>query len=66
MLVSDTVKETETGGCGMNGVTDSTGKLLGGCMTITESSQRLIHMGYDEGEIIDCITKNPQRYLQDG
>ena len=66
LLVSDTVKQTEAGGCGMNGVTDSTGKLLGGCMTITESSQRLMQLGYDEGVILDCITKNPQRYLQDG
>jgi N-acetylglucosamine-6-phosphate deacetylase len=64
LLVSDTVKETEAGGCGMNGVTDSTGKLLGGCMTITESSQRLIQMGYDEGDIIECITKNPTEYLR--
>jgi N-acetylglucosamine-6-phosphate deacetylase len=64
LLVSDTVKQTETGGCGMNGGTDSTGKLLGGCMTITESSQRLMQLGYDEGYIIDCITKNPERYLQ--
>jgi N-acetylglucosamine-6-phosphate deacetylase len=64
LLVSDTVKETEAGACGMNGVTDSTGTLMGGCMTITESSQRLMQLGYDEGAILDCITQNPQRYLQ--
>jgi N-acetylglucosamine-6-phosphate deacetylase len=66
LLVSDTVKETKADGSGRNGVTDSTGMLLGGCMTIAESSQRLLQLGYDEGDIIDCITKNPQRYLQDG
>jgi len=64
LLVSDTVKETEAGGCGMNGIRDSTGTLMGGCMTVTESSQRLMQLGYDEGAILDCITKNPQRYLQ--
>jgi N-acetylglucosamine-6-phosphate deacetylase len=64
LLVSDTVKETEAGGCGMNGIRDSTGKLLGGCMTVTESSQRLVQLGYDEGAILDCITKNPAEYLQ--
>jgi N-acetylglucosamine-6-phosphate deacetylase len=64
LLVSDTVKETEAGGCGMNGVTDSTGALMGGCMTIAESSQRLMQLGYDEGAILDCITINPAEYLQ--
>jgi len=64
LLVSDTVKETEAGGCGMNGIRDFTGKLLGGCMTVAESSQRLLQLGYDEGAILDCITKNPERYLQ--
>jgi hypothetical protein len=64
LLVSDTVKETEAGGCGMNGVTDSAGILLGGGMTITESSRRLMQLGFDEGDIIACITKNPANYLQ--
>jgi N-acetylglucosamine-6-phosphate deacetylase len=64
LLVSDTVKETLTGATGIRGVTDDSGKLLGGGMTIAESSQRLIQMGYDEGAIIDCITKNPAAYLQ--
>jgi N-acetylglucosamine-6-phosphate deacetylase len=64
LLVSDAVKETEAGGCGMSGVTDSAGMLLGGGMTITESSRRLMQLGYDEGDILGYITKNPQRYLQ--
>jgi N-acetylglucosamine-6-phosphate deacetylase len=64
LLVSDTVKETGAGGCGMSGVTDATGTLLGGGMTITESSRRLMQLGYDEGDIIDCMTKNPAGYLQ--
>jgi len=64
LLVSDTVKETEAGGCGMNSITDSVGTLMGGCMTIAGSSQRLMQLGYDPSDIIDCITKNPLRYLQ--
>ena len=64
LLVSDTVKETLTGAGEIRSVADDSGRLLGGGMTITESSHRLIQMGYDEGDIIDCITKNPAEYLQ--
>jgi N-acetylglucosamine-6-phosphate deacetylase len=64
LLISDTVKETEAGAGEIRGVADDSGKLLGGGMTITASAQRLIQMGYDEGDIMNCITKNPQRYLQ--
>jgi N-acetylglucosamine-6-phosphate deacetylase len=64
LLVSDTVKETLTGAGEIRGIADDSGKLLGGGMTITESSRRLIQMGYDEGDIIDCVTKNPAEYLQ--
>ena len=63
LLVSDSVRETLTGATGTRGVADDSGRLLGGGMTITESSQRLIQMGYDEGEVIDCITKNPAEFL---
>lgn len=45
------------------GVTDSAGRLLGGSMTVTETAKRLIKMGYDEGVIMNCITKNPEKYL---
>jgi N-acetylglucosamine-6-phosphate deacetylase len=64
LLVSDSVKQTEEGGCGKKGVKDSAGKLLGGCMTIAESSHRLVQLGYDEGTVMNCITKNPAEYLQ--
>jgi len=63
LLVSDTVKAAEASGCGMNSLRDFTGTLMGGCMTITEASQRLMQLGYDEGDIIDCITKNHAEYL---
>jgi N-acetylglucosamine-6-phosphate deacetylase len=73
IIVSDSVKETSSHipipsrevakGSG-GGITDTKGKLLGGSMTIVESSKRLIKMGFDERVIKDCITKNPRRYLQ--
>lgn len=72
IIVSDTVKETNSppsppfkgGEKGrVQAVTDTHGRLLGGSMTIVESSNRLIQMGFDEDIIMGCITKNPERYL---
>jgi N-acetylglucosamine-6-phosphate deacetylase len=76
IIVSDSVKETNSppsppykGGVQrraqkiVKAVTDAHGKLQGGSMTIVESSQRLIKMGFDKKVITDCITKNPRRYL---
>jgi N-acetylglucosamine-6-phosphate deacetylase len=37
--------------------------LSGGCLTITETSRRLIEMGFDKHAIENCISKNPERYL---
>ena len=77
IIVSDSVKETkapspsssppslEGGGWGIvEAVSDIHGKLLGGCMTIVESSKRLTEMGFDESVIMKCVTENPERYLQ--
>jgi len=77
IIVSDSVKETkapspsssppslEGGGWGMvEAVSDIHGKLLGGYMTIVESSKRLTEMGFDESVIMKCVTENPERYLQ--
>jgi N-acetylglucosamine-6-phosphate deacetylase len=63
IIVSDSVKEMKAKGR-VKAVTDTHGKLLGGSMSIIESSRRLIQMGFDEDMIMRCITKNPQRYLQ--
>jgi N-acetylglucosamine-6-phosphate deacetylase len=63
IIVSDSVKEATPFTKGL-GVTDIHGKLLGGCMTIVESSMRLIEIGFDEGIIMKCITENPERYLK--
>ncbi len=65
IIVSDSVKETKkrkdkrVG----KGITDAAGRISGGCMTITESSKRLIEMGFDENVIMRGITENPERYL---
>jgi N-acetylglucosamine-6-phosphate deacetylase len=76
IIVSDSVKETNSplsppykGGVQrgaqkiVKAATDAHGKLQGGSMTIVESSKRLIKMGFNETVIMDCITKNPRRYL---
>ncbi|MEW6068893.1 MAG: amidohydrolase family protein [Nitrospirota bacterium] len=66
IIVSDTVKEAKTKKGQTNRlhvITDIYGKLSGGSMTIAESSERLVKMGYDKTAVINCITKNPERYL---
>jgi N-acetylglucosamine-6-phosphate deacetylase len=62
IIISDAVRETETFS-GKQGITDNTGRLEGGCMTVTESSGRLVEMGFDRDLIMACITGNPERYL---
>lgn len=62
IIVSDSVKGTKVKGR-VQAVTDTKGKLLGGSMTIIESSRRLGQMGFDEDLIMKCITVNPERYL---
>jgi len=77
IIVSDSVKETYSplsppykgGAKGRvlrrgKAVTDNRGKLLGGSMTIIESPRRLIQMGFEKDIVLNCITKNPERYLQ--
>jgi len=68
IIVSDTVRETKTSSPSIfkEGITDTYGKLSGGCMTITESSKRLIKMGYNEDDIMAFIIRNPERYLSGG
>jgi len=64
ILISDSVKGTKTSECEKGqGVVDDSGRLQGGAMTIAESSQRLIELGFDEGTIRKCISKNPEIYL---
>ncbi len=68
IIVSDTVRETKISPSSFGreqGITDIHGKLLGGFMTVTESSKRLIEMGYNQDDIMACITRNPERYLSE-
>jgi N-acetylglucosamine-6-phosphate deacetylase len=62
IIISDAVK-----GAGASsekqGITDNTGRLKGGCMTVTESSERLVDMGFDRDLVKECITRNPEKYL---
>jgi len=62
IIVSDSVKTAKTDAAA-NGVTDSTGKLLGGSMTITESAQYLIGLGFQKEIVERCISVNPEVYL---
>jgi N-acetylglucosamine-6-phosphate deacetylase len=62
IIISDAVRGTGTSS-GKQGLTDDTGRLMGGCMTVTESSEMLIEMGFDHDLIMGCITTNPERYL---
>ena len=64
IIISDSVKDTKVGGSLEEGITGPQGKLHGGSLTITGSAKRLVEMGYDEGMIMNCITKNPERYLK--
>ena len=63
ILVSDTVKAAhmEKGDSGIKNQHDT---LLGGSMTIKESSERLVNMGIDKETIRKAISDNPRRYLQ--
>ena len=61
LIVSDTVRKSKT--TENKAITDVHKKLSGGCLTITESSRRLIEMGFNKRIVENCITKNPERYL---
>jgi N-acetylglucosamine-6-phosphate deacetylase len=62
IIVSDTVKAAhmEKGGSGIKNQYDT---LLGGSMTIQESSARLIEMGIDKETVHKAVAENPGRYL---
>lgn len=62
IIVSDTVKWSKT--TDDHAIADVHKKLSGGCLTITESSRRLIGLGFDERIIKNCISINPEKYLK--
>lgn len=64
IIVSDTVKKTYLKKQLMEaGVADSGGRLLGGSMTVVESVDRLIRMGYNESTVMQFVTSNPRKYI---
>jgi N-acetylglucosamine-6-phosphate deacetylase len=63
LIVSDSVKDTKATGRG-RAVADAHGSLRGGSMTVTESSRRLIEMGFDEVIVRNAVAANPERYLR--
>jgi N-acetylglucosamine-6-phosphate deacetylase len=63
IIISDTGKDSKTF-MEERGDIDADGKLLGGSMTIPESAQMLIQKGYDRNVVMDCITKNPEKYIR--
>jgi N-acetylglucosamine-6-phosphate deacetylase len=62
IIVSDAVRETKTIPEDY-AVHNTYGKLLGGSLTIAESAKRLLDMGYDEEIVLNCISRNPGKYL---
>ena len=65
IIVSDSVKNAQAD-ITAQGITDSTGRLLGGSTTITESAQYLIGLGFQKDRIERCISNNPEMYLIEG
>ena len=63
IIVSDSVEATKTDAM-KGGIADSTGSLTGGSMTITESAQRLMDMGFPKNTVEQCISLNPEEYLK--
>lgn len=62
IIISDSIKETGLSNLEMP-AKESSGKLSGGSMTITESANRLTERGFDKEMILKCITENPFRFL---
>ncbi len=63
IIISDTVKDTMVK-AGSHGITDKENRLLGGSMTVKESSERLIRMGLNKEVVLKSVSENPERYLR--
>ncbi|MCX5811951.1 MAG: hypothetical protein NT178_05320 [Proteobacteria bacterium] len=68
IIISDSVKDTlKTQNSKFDNefqsITDTHGKLRGGSTTIIESARRLVDMSYEENIISNCISRNPEMYL---
>jgi N-acetylglucosamine-6-phosphate deacetylase len=65
IIVSDSIKTTQTGTAAQS-ITDSTGRLLGGSMTVTQSVEYLIGLGFQQNIVEQCIRSSPEGYLTNG
>jgi N-acetylglucosamine-6-phosphate deacetylase len=65
IIVSDSVKATQTSAAAL-GIADSTGRFLGGSMTVTESIEYLMRLGLQKSAVERCVSDNPERYLGGG
>ena len=61
IIISDSVSGSKM--TGSQEVTDDSGRLLGGSMSIMESTRRLAEMGFEKNAVMKCVTVNPKRYL---
>jgi N-acetylglucosamine-6-phosphate deacetylase len=62
IIVSDSVEGT-TATTGNHPIEDDNGAIQGGSMTITESAERLIGLGFPKKAVMACISNNPRAYL---
>ncbi|MGD0281884.1 MAG: hypothetical protein ABSB95_05935 [Dissulfurispiraceae bacterium] len=63
IIVSDLVKESKVSMHAL-AVANSKGVLLGGSMSVRESADRLIEIGFGKNAVMKCVTVNPGRYLR--
>ena len=62
IIVSDTVRDAHTTSHSER-IRNESNTLLGGSMTIRESSERLIQLGINKEAVLKAISENPGRYL---
>lgn len=65
IIVSDSVKETIISASPIfnKSPLQSSGRLLGGAMSITEAANRLINIGFPPNDVLKCISTNPIEFL---
>ncbi len=63
MIVSDSVKETGTRSPEA-GLSDAQDRLRGGSLTLRQSSDRLLGLGYDKGFVARVTSSNQRHYLK--
>jgi N-acetylglucosamine-6-phosphate deacetylase len=62
VVISDSVRVSGLY-AGKLAAADNRGRLLGGCLPVTEAIKGLLEKGYEEEMLMKCISENPERYL---